>query len=75
MKKRAQIKVTVRKIKKKIPPRFKILIDYNNQTHFAEMKIKPDVPTDKVQMVLRSILNLLDKSYPEEQQKAPSYIS
>jgi hypothetical protein len=74
MRKKAEIKVKVHRQKKRIPQQFKILIKFNNQTKMANMAIKPDVPTNMVQNVLRSILTLLDKSYPKEPEKPPTYI-
>lgn len=75
MKKKAEIKMKIQRYKKRIPQQFNILIKYNNRTKMANMKIKPDVPTDRVQHVLRTILTLLDKLYPEEPEKSPSYIA
>lgn len=75
MGKKAEIKIKVHRQKKRIPQRFQILIKYNNRTHFAKMAIKPDVPTDRVQNVLRTILNLLDKTNPREPEKTPNYIT
>jgi len=72
--KEAEIKIKVHKRKKHIPQKFSIAIKYDNRTKLAKMGVKPDIPTDMVQNVLRSILAILDKEYPPEEPKTPSYI-